>query len=79
MAKRKEDSTTTLLGVMIKSKTLRRVLWSGDIDACWRRMLLGFAPSRSYFHTIWQRAPYGLPWQTCQSEDIMLMLGSCWC
>ena len=53
MAKRQEDSTTTLVGVMIKIKTLKSVSYGlGDIDVYWRRMLLWFVPSRSYLHTI---------------------------
>jgi len=40
-----------------RSRHRRHILWSGPIDVYWWRMLLGFVPSRSYFHTI-DREPH---------------------
>ena len=46
-------------GCNTKIKMLKRVPYGlRNVEVYWRKMLLGFVPSRSYFHTIRQRADY---------------------
>ncbi len=49
--------TVLLKGVIQSEKMLKRVSYGlRNVEVHWRKMLLGFVPSRSYFHTIRQGA-----------------------
>ena len=50
---RKQTTNGFTEGCQTEVKTLKRVSYGlRNVDVYWRKMLLGFVPSRSYFHSI---------------------------
>jgi len=56
LAKRKREIKTPMAlveAVIPRFKMLKRISYGlRNVEVYWRKMLLGFVPSRSYFHTI---------------------------